>query len=101
MYPPLIVQEIGQRMQVEYFCYGSLTNVRFTVKFVFDVIFEFSTLKDIENAFDSQMHIHTAHPKRKFNHPFKRDWKQRYVRAVSPKCAKRHHINHVQSVGKL
>jgi hypothetical protein len=47
-------------------------DVRFTVKCVCNVIFEFLTLKnDIENAFDRETHIKTAQSKRKCNRPLK------------------------------
>jgi hypothetical protein len=43
--------------------------VRFTVACVFNVIFEFLTLKMTENACDGETHTQTAHPKRKCNRP--------------------------------
>jgi hypothetical protein len=44
-------------------------NVRFIVECVFDVIF--GTENDIKNAFDTERHIQTAHPKRRCNRPLK------------------------------
>jgi hypothetical protein len=70
-------------------------DVHFSVECVFNVIFEFLTLKmiskthlthvecvfnvvfdtekDIENAFDSETHIQTTHQKRKCNRPLSRN----------------------------
>jgi uncharacterized protein YegL len=45
-------------------------DVRFTVECVFDGNFlVFDNENDIENAFDNETHIQTAHPKRKCNRP--------------------------------
>jgi hypothetical protein len=47
-------------------------DVRFTVECVFDVIFGFfDTENDMENEFDSETHVETAHPKRRCNRSLK------------------------------